>query len=886
MMFGSINSSGAIIDGIEKGEANDILLPNQSGRVQKVAVDIGGSLAKVVYLTSGPHSEGGRLHFTAFETDNVEKCATFIRSLLRTSETRGMESHGADGVSDTEDAASDNAPVVVATGGGAHRFRDLLQRELGAEIRIEDEMESLTAGLNFLMREVADEVFTYSEDRPMQFVTTAAGDMFPYMLVNIGSGVSIIKVTGEGAYERISGTSLGGGTLWGLLHLLTGVQSFDAMLEMTKTGDNTKVDMMVGDIYGSNYDKIGLKATNIAATMAGVYRKSLGKQYSDADIARSLLYMVSNNIGQIAYLNAQLHGIRRIYFGGYFIRGHPLTMHTLSYAINFWSKGEMSALFLRHEGFLGATGAFFVDEQKQQRDAATVVSSSAASSPVSGSLLPEDLPREAAMRLASPASEGPAAAVSPDLPGLRLPQRKRSSRKNRSADPASSSRSQTPQPAQLQGLPRPRNDDSGTGTRTRARARSRTGGGSESRRSKAYSFTENFSITETIADDSISSLGMLDRQPAKLLALPQLVNTAADPYQPDTVDLSKNPEQQEYWITAMERNTRGLLDLADNGALANVDEAMRRKMTSFVTLYSSHLCKLRERPLAYGPMSVRALLGLREQCLHEVGLEDIFAQVKSRETDAALVALPRMLEQTDRISNIAERLQVLVHNVLAGNMFDWGATDLRDGLADGSLDFEKARQKITWQPQFDNTSEFVEAVVGDSSSSSESGSDTGRPRYRKAVVFVDNSGADVCLGVLPFARFLVSTIGSKVVLAPNSRPALNDVTERELNDIVSRAARADDVIARAVSSKQLVVCGTGSGGPCLDLRKLDERLVRHCRNADLVVIVGMGRAIHSNYRARFACDSLKLAVFKNKMAADAAHASIYDGLSLYVPGGN
>jgi type II pantothenate kinase len=32
-------------------------------------------------------------------------------------------------------------------------------------------------------------------------------------------------------------------------------------------------------------------------------------------------------------------------------------MNTLSYAINFWSNGDMKALFLRHEGHLGATGA-------------------------------------------------------------------------------------------------------------------------------------------------------------------------------------------------------------------------------------------------------------------------------------------------------------------------------------------------------------------------------------------------------------------------------------------------------------------------------------------------------------------------------------------------
>ena len=33
-------------------------------------------------------------------------------------------------------------------------------------------------------------------------------------------------------------------------------------------------------------------------------------------------------------------------------------MNTLSYAIKFWSNGEKKAFFLRHEGYLGAVGAF------------------------------------------------------------------------------------------------------------------------------------------------------------------------------------------------------------------------------------------------------------------------------------------------------------------------------------------------------------------------------------------------------------------------------------------------------------------------------------------------------------------------------------------------
>ena len=48
----------------------------------------------------------------------------------------------------------------------------------------------------------------------------------------------------------------------------------------------------------------------------------------------------------------------QVYFGGYFLRNHPVSMHTISFAINYWSRGAVQALFLRHEGYLGAIGAF------------------------------------------------------------------------------------------------------------------------------------------------------------------------------------------------------------------------------------------------------------------------------------------------------------------------------------------------------------------------------------------------------------------------------------------------------------------------------------------------------------------------------------------------
>ena len=76
------------------------------------------------------------------------------------------------------------------------------------------------------------------------------------------------------------------------------------MLLLSESGDNAAVDMLVGDIYGSDYSKIGLKSSTIASTFGKVFRKGPNserkKRFRQEDIAKSLLYAISNNIGHVA----------------------------------------------------------------------------------------------------------------------------------------------------------------------------------------------------------------------------------------------------------------------------------------------------------------------------------------------------------------------------------------------------------------------------------------------------------------------------------------------------------------------------------------------------------------------------------------------------------
>jgi len=74
-------------------------------------------------------------------------------------------------------------------------------------------------------------------------------------------------------------------------------------------------------------------------------------EYDPADISMALCRMVSYNIGQLAYLNAMRYNIRRIFFGGFFIRGHPYTMETISYAIRFLSKESGWAVVARAQPY-------------------------------------------------------------------------------------------------------------------------------------------------------------------------------------------------------------------------------------------------------------------------------------------------------------------------------------------------------------------------------------------------------------------------------------------------------------------------------------------------------------------------------------------------------
>lgn len=76
------------------------------------------------------------------------------------------------------------------------------------------------------------------------------------------------------------------------------------------------------------------------------------------------------------------------------------------------------------------------------------------------------------------------------------------------------------------------------------------------------------------------------------------------------------------------------------------------------------------------------------------------------------------------------------------------------------------------------------------------------------------------MGILPFTVELLKR-GSKVLCCSNSKPALNDVTNKECEKAFKLAAKSCVELDKAINNNRLLFYESGSEGPCLDLRNLN-----------------------------------------------------------------
>ncbi|MDY7109758.1 MAG: ARMT1-like domain-containing protein [Planctomycetota bacterium] len=324
-------------------------------------------------------------------------------------------------------------------------------------------------------------------------------------------------------------------------------------------------------------------------------------------------------------------------------------------------------------------------------------------------------------------------------------------------------------------------------------------------------------------------------------------------YRACETDLLLDETARTYWLGLFESAFDIQLQAAASvGFDADACERARGRL-------GSALEQIRRDPHRHGRLDILLLDVLRREALRESEIVDEFRLIKDRENEAALAALPARLRTLDGIPG-DDLLEHLVRGVLAGNLFDMGVPGAASRYAQGTVPFDEALGALPPRPWlFDGLAKasawLLEHVP------------------RRAVIFADNAGADVVLGLLPLARYLIGN-GIEVIVAANHDPALNDVTAGELRGLAERASQAD----RAFASPFLRIADSGSASPLIDLATVSDELAQAAEGADLVVLIGMGRGIESNWSAPFTCASWRIAMLKDPQVALSVGGAMYDAV--------
>ncbi|XP_041012571.1 damage-control phosphatase At2g17340-like isoform X1 [Juglans microcarpa x Juglans regia] len=287
----------------------------------------------------------------------------------------------------------------------------------------------------------------------------------------------------------------------------------------------------------------------------------------------------------------------------------------------------------------------------------------------------------------------------------------------------------------------------------------------------------------------------------------------------------------------------------------------------FAQRYAEILEDFKKDPESHGgPPDGILLCRLREQVLRELGFRDIFKKVKDEENAKAISLFAKVIHLSDAIEDEGKRLENLVRGIFAGNIFDLGSAQLAEVFSKDGMSFLASYQNLVPRPWVIDDLDIFKLKWS-------------KKPWKKAIIFVDNSGADIILGILPFARELLRQ-GTQVVLAANDLPSINDVTYPELVEIISKLKDEHGQLM-GVDTSNLLIANSGNDLPVIDLTRVSQELAYLASDVDLVMLEGMGRGILTNLYAQFKCDSLKIGLVKHPEVAQFLGGRLYDCVFKY-----
>lgn len=335
-----------------------------------------------------------------------------------------------------------------------------------------------------------------------------------------------------------------------------------------------------------------------------------------------------------------------------------------------------------------------------------------------------------------------------------------------------------------------------------------------------------------------------------------------DNYLPGLWDMVADKEARSYWLPALKKNSRHMLDSfivkAPAGMRAASDDAHNR-FCEFLDNFESRLDPA-------GPRTVNELVHRRQEIFTECGIPDPYEDLKRADNERALELLrdcPRIIPET-----VAEeqRLRWIVSLVMAGNLLDMGSAEARRLNKDAKMGVFERTAEVAAKKWFRDQLDDFESRLRDG------------PRADGSIVIcIDNAGAEIVLGVTTFAKYLVS-LGYSCTIAANEVPALNDMTAAETTPLLRRIAESDSELRSILDEEKLSVISSGSVTSGLNMLKVSEEFDRIASKAEMLILLGQGRAVETNWSTRLSIPWARIATVKDPSVAAAVGCKVFDPL--------
>lgn len=271
------------------------------------AIDVGGSLIKMVISKKTDKCLiMSNCHSAIFDLKHFEG----IIALLKT-------------------ATSDSSFAFL--GGGSFRQRTFITNNFASDqLLFIDEMQCISKGAIYLS--------------PTPNVEA--------LVINVGSGISVLKVNSPKDCHRILGSCIGGGTFMGLIKAcISNTMLFQESIDLASNGNSVNCDLLVSDIYGDSYPGLSELPGNLVASSMGNYNLSQDSK----DVSSSILNMVIIHIAQLAFFGSQLHPSHQLLFSGTFFSDRDQYIKSqLKDKLKYWN---LDGHVLPLNPFVGCIGA-------------------------------------------------------------------------------------------------------------------------------------------------------------------------------------------------------------------------------------------------------------------------------------------------------------------------------------------------------------------------------------------------------------------------------------------------------------------------------------------------------------------------------------------------